>query len=163
MRPLSRVRGSRRKLRSRFPMGLISPKPLIWLRKGGVPEWLKGTDCKSVGFAYAGSNPAPSTTMLGMVGPAPFRVLPMALGKRNGAVASALRARTASRSASAAARDRIRPRPQAEGFGATINVSSALMPGRRRQRTSAAGVASARCGHRLKRASSAHLASMRAS
>src|SRR5437764_13763478 len=28
---------------------------------GGVPEWLKGTDCKSVGFAYAGSNPAPST------------------------------------------------------------------------------------------------------
>jgi hypothetical protein len=26
-----------------------------------VPEWLKGTDCKSVGFAYAGSNPALST------------------------------------------------------------------------------------------------------
>ncbi len=24
---------------------------------GEVPEWLKGTDCKSVGFAYAGSNP----------------------------------------------------------------------------------------------------------
>ena len=31
------------------------------LRCGGVPEWLKGTDCKSVGYAYAGSNPAPST------------------------------------------------------------------------------------------------------
>jgi hypothetical protein len=30
-------------------------------RDGGVPEWLKGTDCKSVGYAYAGSNPAPST------------------------------------------------------------------------------------------------------
>ena len=29
--------------------------------RGEVPEWLKGTDCKSVGFAYAGSNPAPST------------------------------------------------------------------------------------------------------
>ena len=29
---------------------------------GEVPEWLKGTDCKSVGFAYAGSNPALSTT-----------------------------------------------------------------------------------------------------
>tara|TARA_R110002051_G_scaffold320213_1_gene405244 strand:- start:489 stop:794 length:306 start_codon:yes stop_codon:yes gene_type:complete len=29
---------------------------------GGVPEWLKGTDCKSVGFAYVGSNPTPSTT-----------------------------------------------------------------------------------------------------
>ncbi len=28
---------------------------------GEVPEWLKGTDCKSVGFAYAGSNPALST------------------------------------------------------------------------------------------------------
>jgi hypothetical protein len=31
---------------------------------GGVPEWLKGTDCKSVGFAYAGSNPAPSTSIV---------------------------------------------------------------------------------------------------
>jgi hypothetical protein len=29
---------------------------------GEVPEWLKGTDCKSVGFAYAGSNPALSTS-----------------------------------------------------------------------------------------------------
>src|SRR5262249_42773058 len=28
---------------------------------GGVPEWLKGTDCKSVGLAYVGSNPTPST------------------------------------------------------------------------------------------------------
>ena len=26
--------------------------------RGGVPEWLKGEDCKSVGVAYAGSNPA---------------------------------------------------------------------------------------------------------
>ena len=31
-------------------------------RYGGVPEWLKGTDCKSVGSAYVGSNPTPSTT-----------------------------------------------------------------------------------------------------
>lgn len=23
-----------------------------------MPEWLKGTDCKSVGFTFAGSNPA---------------------------------------------------------------------------------------------------------
>ena len=30
---------------------------------GGVPEWLKGTDCKSVGYAYVGSNPTPSTTV----------------------------------------------------------------------------------------------------
>ncbi len=26
-----------------------------------MPEWLKGADCKSAGFAYAGSNPALST------------------------------------------------------------------------------------------------------
>src|SRR5690606_14067474 len=25
---------------------------------GGVPEWLKGTGCKPVGYAYVGSNPA---------------------------------------------------------------------------------------------------------
>ena len=28
---------------------------------GWMPEWLKGTGCKPVGFAYAGSNPAPPT------------------------------------------------------------------------------------------------------
>ncbi len=26
--------------------------------KGSMPEWLMGTDCKSVGNTYAGSNPA---------------------------------------------------------------------------------------------------------
>ena len=30
---------------------------------GGVPEWSKGTDCKSVGQAFEGSNPSPSTTL----------------------------------------------------------------------------------------------------
>ena len=25
---------------------------------GSVPEWLMGADCKSAGYAYAGSNPA---------------------------------------------------------------------------------------------------------
>jgi hypothetical protein len=29
---------------------------------GEVPEWLKGTDCKSVGLAYVGSNPTLSTS-----------------------------------------------------------------------------------------------------
>ena len=29
---------------------------------GGVPERPKGTDCKSVGDAFGGSNPPPSTT-----------------------------------------------------------------------------------------------------
>lgn len=27
-------------------------------RKGSMPEWLMGADCKSAGYAYAGSNPA---------------------------------------------------------------------------------------------------------
>ena len=36
----------------------------IGIGHGRVPEWLKGTDCKSVGFAYAGSNPALSTIPL---------------------------------------------------------------------------------------------------
>jgi len=35
-----------------------------WPRDGEVPEWLKGTDCKSVGFAYVGSNPTLSTNDL---------------------------------------------------------------------------------------------------
>ena len=29
---------------------------------GGVPEWLKGTGCKPVGYAYPGSNPGAPTT-----------------------------------------------------------------------------------------------------
>ena len=29
---------------------------------GGVPEWSKGSDCKSDGLAFEGSNPSPSTT-----------------------------------------------------------------------------------------------------
>ena len=29
---------------------------------GGVPEWPKGADCKSVVFDFDGSNPSPSTT-----------------------------------------------------------------------------------------------------
>ena len=28
---------------------------------GWVPEWPKGADCKSVGSAFEGSNPSPST------------------------------------------------------------------------------------------------------
>jgi hypothetical protein len=31
---------------------------------GGVPEWLKGADCKSAGYAFEGSNPSPSTTKI---------------------------------------------------------------------------------------------------
>jgi len=31
---------------------------LIKLMGEELPEWLKGADCKSVSYAYAGSNPA---------------------------------------------------------------------------------------------------------
>ncbi len=31
-----------------------------------MPEWLKGADCKSVGEAFEGSNPSPSTIYAGV-------------------------------------------------------------------------------------------------
>ena len=35
---------------------------LIYFKTGGgVPEWPKGADCKSVSSAFGGSNPPPST------------------------------------------------------------------------------------------------------
>ena len=37
-------------------------------RSGGMPEWLKGTGCKPVGYAYVGSNPTPSTIGTARVG-----------------------------------------------------------------------------------------------
>ncbi len=39
--------------------------------RGGMPEWLKGADCKSAGFAYDGSNPSPSTTFFLDIAPIP--------------------------------------------------------------------------------------------
>jgi hypothetical protein len=38
--------------------------PIASSSRGGVPEWLKGADCKSVGDAFGGSNPPPSTIQL---------------------------------------------------------------------------------------------------
>ncbi len=35
--------------------------PIASSKRGGVPEWPKGADCKSVGSAFGGSNPPPST------------------------------------------------------------------------------------------------------
>ena len=32
---------------------------------GGVAEWLKAADCKSARIAYIGSNPIPSTNLVG--------------------------------------------------------------------------------------------------
>ena len=36
---------------------------------GGLPEWPKGADCKSVGLAYEGSNPSPATRSTGGLQP----------------------------------------------------------------------------------------------
>ncbi len=33
---------------------------------GGVPEWPKGSDCKSDGSAFGGSNPPPSTNFMAL-------------------------------------------------------------------------------------------------
>ena len=35
----------------------------VLYNNGGVPEWSKGTDCKSVGDAFGGSNPPPTTIL----------------------------------------------------------------------------------------------------
>ena len=67
-----------RNMASRTPRGLFvisrsgvqvrPPAPALpWgtSEYGGVPEWPKGTDCKSAGYAYGGSNPpAPTKTAL---------------------------------------------------------------------------------------------------
>ena len=50
----------------------------IVCQAGGVPEWLKGADCKSVGAAYAGLNPASPTNgglMRNLMMAAPSRIL----------------------------------------------------------------------------------------
>ncbi len=36
----------------------------IWVHQGGLPKRSNGTDCKSVGSAFAGSNPAPPNKIL---------------------------------------------------------------------------------------------------
>src|SRR5665648_171632 len=52
----------------------LERRPPCWLKEaplscslrrapGGVPEWLKGADCKSVGAAYLGSNPSSPTSV----------------------------------------------------------------------------------------------------
>ena len=40
---------------------VIGSSPIISSKYGGVPEWPKGTDCKSVVYDFGGSNPPPST------------------------------------------------------------------------------------------------------
>ena len=43
---------------------------------GEVPEWLKGTDCRSVGYAYAGSKPALSTNSIYLAIPSIWQFRP---------------------------------------------------------------------------------------
>lgn len=66
---LNGCRGRRRAARERRPgvdlrLTGRGPWPTIsGFRFGGVPERSKGTDCKSVGTAFEGSNPSPSTNV----------------------------------------------------------------------------------------------------
>ena len=43
---------------SKLVRGVRPPLPAPF---GGIPEWLKGADCKSAGTAFDGSNPSPTT------------------------------------------------------------------------------------------------------
>lgn len=44
---------------------MVAVRIMQILASGGVPERSKGPDCKSGGSAFAGSNPAPSTSFIG--------------------------------------------------------------------------------------------------
>ena len=41
--------------------GVVGSSPIGPIDYGWIPEWPKGADCKSVGTAFEGSNPSPST------------------------------------------------------------------------------------------------------
>ena len=43
-------------------VGGSNPSTSSTIQYGGVPEWPKGADCKSVAFRFGGSNPPSSTT-----------------------------------------------------------------------------------------------------
>jgi hypothetical protein len=43
---------------------VIGSSPIVGLNYGGVPEWPKGADCKSVVKDFEGSNPSPSILLL---------------------------------------------------------------------------------------------------
>ena len=58
------VRGSSPLVSSSIPPRGKANKYAI--RSGGLPEWPKGADCKSAGYAFDGSNPSPSTAQRGL-------------------------------------------------------------------------------------------------
>ena len=82
-------RRSRRICRRKRPRPERAPR--IPGLPGGMSEWLKETGCKPVGYAYAGSNPAPA------ICPRPHAIGPGAgFGATAPAVASTVRSRPAS-------------------------------------------------------------------
>src|ERR1700721_3058672 len=54
--------GGPRRNRSRCPLFFSLLPPQCGAVHGRLPEWPKGTVCKTVGSAYVGSNPTPATT-----------------------------------------------------------------------------------------------------
>ena len=44
-----------------YKQRVIGSSPIGPIYYGWIPEWPKGTDCKSAGDAFEGSNPSPST------------------------------------------------------------------------------------------------------
>ena len=59
--------------RMHFPVEMLltvnrTCNTIAGLHFGGVPEWSKGSDCKSDGSAFGGSNPPPSTIYIRGVG-----------------------------------------------------------------------------------------------
>ena len=53
-------------------VGGSSPSTSSTISYGGIPEWPKGTDCKSAGFAFDGSNPSSPTKNVLPIGGAFF-------------------------------------------------------------------------------------------
>ena len=43
------------------PVAKCAVAEYIMKADGGIPEWLKGADCKSASIAFGGSNPPPTT------------------------------------------------------------------------------------------------------
>ena len=44
-----------------YKQRVIGSSPIGPIQYGWIPEWPKGADCKSVGTAFEGSNPSPTT------------------------------------------------------------------------------------------------------
>ena len=47
-----------------YKQRVIGSIPIVPTIHGGIPEWLKGADCKSVIYDFDGSNPSSSTTKI---------------------------------------------------------------------------------------------------